>query len=72
MRGPMIQTSARIILNQGIQQGIKQGIDQGISEAKRETVLKMLKRGKYTVEEIAEDTDLSIAEVEKFAGAQTV
>ncbi len=68
MRGPMIQTSARAILNQGIQQGIKQGIDQGISEAKRETVLKMLKRGKYTVEEIAEDTGLSVAEVEQLAG----
>lgn len=69
MRGPMIQTSASTILNQGIQQGIKQGvqqgIDQGISEAKRETALKMLKRGKYTVEEIAEDTGLSVAEVEQ-------
>lgn len=72
MRGPMIQTSARTILNQGIQQGIKQGIDQGISEARRETVLKMLKRGKYTVEEIAEDTGLSVAEVEQLAGVQTV
>ncbi len=68
MRGPMIQTSARMFLDQGIKQGIK----QGIMEAKRETVLKMLKRGKYTVEEIAEVTALSIAEVEKLAGAQTV
>lgn len=68
MRGPLIETSARKILNQGI----KQGMDQGISQNQRETALRMLKRGKQTVEEIAEDTGLSVAEVEQLAGMQTV
>ncbi len=72
MRGPLIETSARKILNQGIRQGIKQGMDQGISQNQRETALRMLKRGKQTIEEIAEDTGLSVAEVEQLAGMQTV
>ena len=68
MRGALIETSARTILNQGI----KQGKSQGISEAKKQTALKLLKRGKQTVEEIAEDTGLSVSEVEQLAGLQTV
>ncbi len=72
MRGALIETEARTILNQGIKQGIKQGKSQGISETKRQTALKMLKRGKLTVEEIAEDTGLSVIEVEQLAGMQTV
>ena len=96
MRGALLETSARTILNQGIQQGISQGIQQGISqgiqqgisqgiqqgisqgkslgigEAKTQTALKLLKRGKLTIEEIAEDTGLSIEEVEQLAGLHTV
>lgn len=60
MRGALIETEARTILN------------QGISQNQRETALRMLKRGKLTVEEIAEDTGLSITEVEQLAGLQTV
>lgn len=70
MRGALIETSARTILNQGINQGINQGKSQGISEANRETALKLLKRGKQTIEEIAEDTGLSVAEVERLAKLQ--
>ncbi len=72
MRGALIDTSARRILNQGIKQGIKQGINQGITETKKRTALNMLKRGKMTIEEIAEDTDLSVTEVEHLAKLQTV
>ena len=76
MRGALIETSARTILNQGINQGIKQGIiqgkSQGITQNQRETALRMLKRGKMTIEEIAEDTGLSIMEVEQLAGLETV
>ena len=72
MRGPLIQTEARTILNRGISQGISQGITQGISETKRETALRMLKVGKLTVEEIAEYSALSVAEVEQLANLQTV
>ena len=60
MRGALIETSARTILN------------QGINEAKKETAIRLLKRGKQTVEEIAEDTGLSVAEVEQLAELQTV
>jgi len=64
MSGALIETEARTILNQGI----KQGKSQGISETKRQTARKLLKRGKLTVEEIAEDTGLSVMEVEQLAG----
>jgi hypothetical protein len=60
MRGPLIQTEARTILNRGISQG------------KKETALRMLKMGKLTVEEIAECSALSVAEVEQLANLQTV
>lgn len=56
MRGPLIQTEARTILN----------------ESKKETALRMLKAGKLTVEEIAEYSALSVAEVEQLANLQTV
>ena len=72
MRGALIDTSARRILNQGIKQGINQGINQGITETKKRTALNMLKRGKMMIEEISEDTDLSVPEVEQLAKLQTV
>lgn len=59
MSGALIETSARTILDQGIR--------QGISETKRDTAIRMLKRGKLTTEEIAEDVGLSVGEVEKIA-----
>ncbi len=64
MRGPLIQTRARTILNRGI--------SQGISETKKETALRMLKAGKLTVEEIAEYSALSVAEVEQLMNLQTI
>ena len=64
MRGVLIETSARTIL--------KQGKSQGISQNQRETALRMLKRGKMTIEEIAEDTGLSVTEVERLDELQTV
>ncbi len=60
MRGPLIQTEARTILN------------RGISECKKEIALRMLKMGKLTVEEIAEYSALSVAEVEQLANPQTI
>jgi predicted transcriptional regulator len=51
----LIETSVKTILN------------QGISQNQKETAVSMLKRGKMTVEEIAEDTGLSVAEVEQLA-----
>ncbi len=72
MGGALIETEARTILNQGIKQGMNQGIKQGINDTKKNTALKMLKRGKMSIEEIAEDSGLSVAEVEQLAGLQTV
>lgn len=60
MRGALIETEARAILNQGISQG------------KRETALKMLKRGKLTIEEIAEDSGLSVEEVKQLSTLEAV
>ncbi len=64
MRGAMIETSARRILNQGK--------SQGINETKKKTALRMLQMGKLTIEEIAECAELSVAEVEQLAGVQKV
>jgi len=76
MRGALLETSARTIfnqgINQGISQGINQGINQGISQNQKETALRMLRRGKMTIQEIAEDTGLHVEEVEQLAGLQTV
>lgn len=60
MRGALIETEARRLKN------------EAENEAKRNTALRMLKRGKMTIEEIAEDSGLSVAEVEQLAGLQTV
>ena len=68
MRGALIETEARTILNQGI----KQGKSQGINEMKKKTATRMLNMGKLTIEEIAECSELSVAEVEQLAGLQTV
>ncbi len=64
VRGALIETGARKILNQGI----SQGINQGISQNQRETALRLLERGKQTIVEIAEDTGLSVKDVEQLAG----
>ena len=68
MGGALIETEARTILNQGI----KQGKTQGISETKKQTALRMLKMGKLTIEEIAECSELNIAEVEQLAKLHTL
>lgn len=56
MGGALIETEARRLRD----------------EAKREVVINMLKRGKMTIEEIAEDTKLSVTEVEQIVKLQTV
>ncbi|MDE7267174.1 MAG: hypothetical protein K2N89_06900 [Lachnospiraceae bacterium] len=60
MGGALIETEARKILN------------KGINEAKKEMVINLLKMGKLTIEEIAECSELSIAEIEQLAGLQIV
>lgn len=60
MRGPLIETTARRLKN------------EAENETKRKTALRMLKTGKLTIEEIAGYAELSVAEVERLAGLQTV
>ncbi len=62
MRGPLIQTEARTILNRGI--------SQGISETRKKTALKMLQRGRLTIDEIAEYSGLNVIEVTQLAKSQ--
>lgn len=68
MGGALLETEARTILNQGI----SQGISQGKNEEKKETALRMLRRGKFTLEEVAEYSGLSISEVRRLSELQTV
>ena len=68
MRGALIETEARTILNQGI----KQGKSLGAIETKKKTALIMLQDGELSIEKIAKYSGLEIAEVEQLAGIQTV
>ncbi len=63
MGGALIETEARIILNQGISQGKMLGMD----EANKKTADRMLKSGKFTIEEVAEYCDLTVEEVGQIA-----
>lgn len=60
MGGALIETSSRRLR------------DEARKETRKETALRMLKRGKLTLEEIAEDTGLSISEVRELAELQTI
>ncbi len=55
MGGALIETEARIILN------------QGMDEARKKTAARMLKTGKFTIEEIAEYCELTVTDVEQLA-----
>lgn len=59
MGGALIETEARIILNQGK--------ILGIDEANKKTAARMLKTGKFTIEEVAEYCELTVEEVEQIA-----
>ncbi len=60
MRGALIETTARTILN------------QGISQNQRETALRMLQDGELPIDKIAKYSGLKVEEVEQLAGLQTV
>ena len=60
MRGSLIETTARRLKN------------EAENETKRKMVVRMFKTGKLTIEEIAECSGLSVAEVEQLAELQTV
>ena len=60
MRGAMIETSAKRILN------------QGLNETKKKTALRMLQNGELSIDKIAKYSGLDVAEVEQLAGGQNV
>ena len=60
MRGVMIETGAKTILNQGILQNQK------------ETALRMLQDGELSIDKIAKYSGLKIEDVEQLARLQTV
>jgi len=64
MRGALLETSARTILNQGK--------NQGISQNQRETALRMLQDGELLIDKIAKYSGLRVEDVEQLAGIQTV
>lgn len=64
MKGRLIETDAKRILNKGIA--------MGIVETKKKTALRMLETGKLSSKEIAEYLELSVAEVEQLVETQTV
>ncbi len=59
MRGALIETEARRILN------------KGINEAQKETALRMLKDGELPIDKIAKYSGLKVEEVEQLAGMTT-
>ncbi len=58
MGGALIETSARRLKN------------EAENEVKKKTALRMLKMEKYTIEEIAECSDLNVEEVEQLVKLQ--
>jgi len=50
-------------------EGKIEGRIEGIKENAIETAKNLLRRGKYTLEEIAEDTQLPLEQVKELAGA---
>ena len=58
MRGPMIETEAKRILN------------EGINEGKKETALRMIQDGELPYEKVAKYSGLEIKEVEKLASRE--
>ena len=51
------------IMQLGKREGREEGLEQGYREKALETARRMLKREKYTVEEISEITNLTLEEV---------
>ena len=60
---PYINTAERLGLEQGRQEGLEKGLEQGRLEAKRATARNLIKLGVLNDEQIAEATDMSVAEV---------
>ena len=56
-----------MIKKEEFEEGMEIGLQEGRQEEKRTTALKMLEKGKLTIEEIAEYCEMSIVEIERLA-----
>lgn len=54
------------------EQGIEQGIERGVEYEKEKTARRLIELGKFSIEEIAEVTELPIERVKKIAELQPV
>ena len=52
-------------IQQGIEQGIRQGIEQGIQQGKLTSLISLVKKGRITLEEAANELGISVEEFEK-------
>ncbi|WP_017651226.1 Rpn family recombination-promoting nuclease/putative transposase [Fortiea contorta] len=52
------------VFQEGVEQGVEQGIEQGVYREKLRTISRLLKLG-FSIEQVAEAVDLSLAEVRK-------
>ena len=59
-------------IKKGIKKGIKEGVVIGVKGEKNKTALRMLKAGKYTLEEIAEMAVLPLDEVKRLQAGQEI
>ncbi|MCM1430757.1 MAG: hypothetical protein NC180_05890 [Muribaculaceae bacterium] len=59
-------------LQMNYQEKYEQGIEQGIEHEKEKTVRRLMKLGRFSMEEIADVTELSIERVKEIAGLQPV
>ena len=50
-------------IEEGRAEGHAEGLEEGIQKARTEAIIKALKRGKLTLEEIAEDNDVPVEKV---------
>ncbi len=65
--GDEIQAERLAGREEGREEGRQEGREEGRLKANEETAKRLLKRGRLTHEEIAEDSDLSLEEVERLA-----
>jgi len=50
---------------EGWKEGWKEGLERGRKAAQKDTALRMLKAGKYPLDEISEITELPLEEIQK-------
>ena len=63
MGGKVLELESDQLIEQGKQQGKQQGLELGRLENQMATAVKMLQVGKYTIEEIADISGLTVKKI---------